>query len=206
VATVLTDTTRARLDAALHAVCAQAGIDPTGAVLMRYTMNAVYRLEHANAVVRMASGADRLATAEHVVRAARAFAALELPTVRLTAGIAQPVTADGWSATIWDLLPQLPGAQFAPVDLPCPLRQLHAVDHLPVELPGWDLVATIRRRLDAAAHLSDDAYVRTWSRQVDLDYPRLLDTLTGWCDDLADNLDTLEWALPEGVTEFVEFR
>jgi aminoglycoside phosphotransferase (APT) family kinase protein len=199
VATTLTDPTRARLDAALRAVCAQAGIDPAGAVLVRYTMNAVYRLQQAGVVVRIASGAEGAATANHVVRVARAFAALELPTVRLTAGIAQPVTVAGWSATIWDLLPQPPGQQFGPVDLAGPLRQLHAVDRLPAELPDWDLLATIRRRLAAATGLTGDPYMQAWSRQLGVEYRQSLDRLTGWCDDLEENLDTLSCALPRGV-------
>lgn len=52
-ATKLSDSERTRLESALAAVCSQAGLDYGDAVLVRYTMNAVYRLDAEGVVVRM---------------------------------------------------------------------------------------------------------------------------------------------------------
>jgi hypothetical protein len=202
VTTRLSNDERSRLATALAAVCRQAGIDDAGAVLIRYTMNAVYRLDGAQVVVRMTTGPTAAARTARVAQVASAFAERSLPTVRLAPGIAQPVHADGWSATVWTLLPQQHGHRFAPVDLANPLRAIHSVGELPVDLPAWDPVAKSRRRLSQIDALPGEAqrYLQDWSvAQVGLP----LGKVTGWlgqrCEELTDAMGGAEWTLPWSV-------
>ena len=169
-------------------------------MLVRYTMNAVFRLDRAGVVIRMAAGPDGVARTQHVVRVATALAALDAPTVQLAPGIEQPVSIPDWSATVWTLVPQWADEHFDPVDLAGPLQHLHAVADLGIDLPRWNLVAKIRRRLARAADLDHAAaeYMDTWAHRLDLRYPDLLDRLAGWCDDIEQSLARMPWALPLG--------
>jgi hypothetical protein len=202
VATNLSDIERGRLATALTAVCRQIEVDPAGAELIRYTMNAVYRLDEAGVVIRMTTGPGASALVTRVAEVAAAFADLDLPTTRLAPGIRQPVHADGWSATVWTLLPQPPGHRFAPLDLAAPLRAIHAVTDLPVTLPPWNPVAKARRRLKQAESL-DAAGQRFLHEWADTIVGTALDTifrrLRQWCDKLDTALGEAEWTLPRAV-------
>ena len=200
--TTLSDTEQARLRAALADICAAAGIDPSGAVLVRYTMNAVYRLDTAGVVVRMAAGPAGAARAARVAQIAHAFTQRGLPTVRLTPGLRQPVHAGDWSATAWTLLPQPPGHRFPPAALAEPLRAIHATGPLPVQMPAWDPVATSRRRLARVDQLTGPAlrYLEDWALdQVGRPLPTLVAWLRDRCEDLAAAQHTVDWAMPWSV-------
>jgi hypothetical protein len=109
----------------LRLVCRSVGIDPAGAELIKYTINAVYRLPPY--VVRMNRGghdADR--GAARLVATATALARFGLPTIRLA-----------------DVGPQ-------PVDLAAPARAIHAVSTVDVDLTPWGPIAKARRRVNAA--------------------------------------------------------
>ncbi|MEV7970837.1 hypothetical protein AB0O34_33325, partial [Sphaerisporangium sp. NPDC088356] len=51
--------TRENLRSLLAAVCAETGLDPTHAELIKFTNNAVFRLRTAPVVVRIAGSTDR---------------------------------------------------------------------------------------------------------------------------------------------------
>jgi len=147
----------AELDRQLGMVCRTAGLDPTGAKLIRYTVHAVYRLPAAGAVVRLADDAGALVRARRVVRTTRWLAGHGAPVVRLLAGVTQPVAVGPCAATSWMELAD-PGQRPAR-DLAGPLQALHA---LPASgpLPRWSPFERAARRLAAAGGLS--AADRRW--------------------------------------------
>src|SRR5207247_8579692 len=75
--------TREKLAEALVAVCEVAGLDPTGADLLRMTNNAVYRLARQPVVVRIVASRTLRHRVEKVVRVATWFAEHDVPAVRL---------------------------------------------------------------------------------------------------------------------------
>jgi aminoglycoside phosphotransferase (APT) family kinase protein len=202
VGTVLTPQVEAQLRAALHAVCGRAGLDASDAHLIKYTINAVYRLASAPVVVRLGHGPSAVSRADKVVPAAAAFADLDMPTVRLHPDVDQPVTVDEWVATFWIHLPQPPQPHYRPVDLATPLRRIHTVDRLDVPLPRWDTVGDARQRLRRIPSLPstqvDELY--RWARvEVGIDLDQLLTRLEGWASSLDQQLDQITWRLPAGV-------
>lgn len=199
--TTLSADESARLRDGLADICSQAGIDPAGAALIRYTMNAVYRLDRAGVVVRMSDRPDAGRLTHRVVQVAHAFAERDLPTIRLVEGISQPVHAGLWSATVWTLLPQPPEHRFAPVDLAPPLRQLHGVADLRLPLPSWNPVGKARERLLQAAGLQGPhlQFMRHWATSLGMAFEEIISRLAHWCDELDGALETTEWALPSGV-------
>jgi len=179
-----------------------AGIDASGAELVRYTMNAVYRIDPTGVVVRMSAGANATVRTTRVAEIAAACANLGLPTTRLAPDITQPVHADGWSATIWTLLPQPSGHRFAPVDLAAPLKALHAARDLPIALPKWDLLQKVRLRI-AQVGSSDESlrlFMEHWAANaVGVPLKTLMHHLQLWCDELTTQLDGVEWTLPQAL-------
>src|SRR2546423_11125288 len=91
--------TRDKLTEALVGVCESAGLDPTGAELLRLTNNAVFRLVTRPVVVRIVASRALRHRVEKVVRVARWFAEHDVPAVRLLPGIDQPVRAGDHLAT-----------------------------------------------------------------------------------------------------------
>lgn len=82
-----------RLTTILTEVCARAGLDPTGAKLIKFTNNAVFRLVCDPVVIRIAGSGAVRARVPKVVAVARWLAAHEMPSVRLLEGVEQPVRA-----------------------------------------------------------------------------------------------------------------
>ncbi len=200
-ATELSTSEQARLRKTLAAVCHDVGLDPTDAELIKYTMNAVYRLDSAGVVVRIAAGAAAASRVDHVVRVAMMFTNLRAPTVPLAPGLDRPVHVDGWSASIWKLLPQPPDRAWAPIDLAGPLRAIHAIEDPQVPLPYWNPVAKARQRLSALSDLdeNDQQYLRGWAAQVGKPLEEIIERLRRWCDELDEAIDQVEWHLPQGV-------
>lgn len=187
-----------RLDAAvarelqenLHVVCARIGVDPAGAELVKYTINAVYRLEPF--VIRMTTGVE---DAQRTVANATMLAAAGAPTVRLADVGPQPVRAGGWAATVWRHVPTT-GRVPAPVDLAAPVRAVHG---LPPTggLRSWEPVAKARRRIARAAGA---AWMEPWSRaEVGMSATALIAALHERCDELERALAGVRWHLPAGL-------
>ena len=76
-----------KLTEVLAGVCAAAGLDPTGAELLRLTNNAVFRLVSQPVVVRIVASRALRHRVEKVVRVANWFAKHDVPAVRLLSGI-----------------------------------------------------------------------------------------------------------------------
>lgn len=169
--------TRDKLDAALGDVCEQAGLDPAGAELLRFTNNAVFALAAAPVVVRIVASKTLRHRVAKVVGVAEHFARHDVPAVRLYPGIEQPLTAGAQVATLWWRVPERP-VRPAPADLALLLRQVHALP-APPGLPGWSPLTDVRSRVADA-------------EELDLaDRRFLLDR----CDEVQAELDALDFPL-----------
>ncbi|WP_327007717.1 aminoglycoside phosphotransferase family protein [Dactylosporangium sp. NBC_01737] len=181
-------------------VCAQIGIDPDNATLIKYTMNAVFLAPPV--VLRLARGPHTTALASRVVAIASALEDAAAPTIRLVDTVnSQPVHSDDWVATIWQQVPTI-ATEPKPVDLAAPLRAIHALNLFEAPLAAWSPVEKFRRRISAAAALPPAAAeeLRQWSQaDLHLDIKDLLDALRRRCDHLETQLTQVTWHLSSGV-------
>jgi aminoglycoside phosphotransferase (APT) family kinase protein len=146
--TSLTTERSTELRYGLAEVCAAAGLDPDGAELLKYTMNAVYRLRADPVVVRLQAGPVTADRGERLVATARWLGEHDAPVTRLAPGIEQPVLAGPFAATFWIALPT-PSHELAGGDLAAPIAALHALP-APGWMPEWDPFGTARRWMDAS--------------------------------------------------------
>jgi hypothetical protein len=181
----------------LEVVCRQIGADPRHAELIKYTINAVYKLPPY--VVRMGRGVH---SGRRIVATATALARAGLPTVRLADGVGpQPIRAGRWTATVWQYV-QTTGRTPEPVDLAAPLRAIHALSTVDTVVHPWDPVRKARGRITAAGDLTGPAFqtLREWSRaELRLEVDALLTALYERCDALERDLATARPHLPPGV-------
>ncbi len=198
--TALTPQAAEDLRRGLAEVSRFAGVDPDRAQLIKYTMNAVFAI--GPYVARLARGALAAERAGRVAAAAAALEAANVPAVRLAYDVpTQPVRAGEWVATFWQRV-STTDVEPKPVDLAAPLKAIHAVDHLPVDLPAWSQVDKCRRRLAAVEMLpaADSAAIRQWARaELDRDIEDLLRLLRQHCDDIEVQLHHVRWHYPWGV-------
>lgn len=200
--TKLSESEGARLRSALTELCRQAGIDPAGAQLIRYTMNAVYLLPAGDVVVRMATGPQAAERTARVAAVAEFFATLDLPTVRLAPGIHQPIHLENWSATVWEYLPQPSNRRFTPVELAEPLRAIHALHNAPFALPAWDPIGKARHRIGLVENLGAESreMLREWAKSlVRKPLEVIIDYLRETAEILDQKLEAVTWTLPRAV-------
>lgn len=197
--TTLTADAAAELAAGLARLRAAAGLTTGEPQLMRYTINAVYRIgDH---VLRMGRGEVARRRAERVVAATELLRRHGVPTVELVADVAQPLVVDDWSATVWHYLPH-PAGRPPAVDLVAPLQLLHAIAEAPEYLPRWAPIDTARRRLQAVLNLptAELTHTRAWAdHEVGMPLEELVDRLAARCDELADRVQATTWPRPPGV-------
>ncbi|WP_018686947.1 phosphotransferase family protein [Actinokineospora enzanensis] len=172
--------TRENLRVALAAVCGRIGVDHEGARLLRFTNNAVFRMARDPVVVRIVGSVSLRHRVRKVVRVARWFADNDIPAVRLTAGVRQPVFVGDYAATVWDAVPDCDTEPRA-ADLARLLRAIHALP--PPGLPVWDPLDDVRRRLSEAEGLDGEE----------------LAFLRAKCDEVAHLLGDLEFPLPRAL-------
>lgn len=163
-------------------VCDRAGLDHRGARLLKFTANAVYRLRADPAVIRIAGSTALRHRVGKVVRVAGWLAEHHVPAVRLLPGLDQPVEVDGYLATVWQAVPE-GGRRPSTRDLAGLLRGLHGLPLPPFELPAWQPLDDVRRRLGDAEGL-DPADRRFLLRR---------------CAELAERLATVDYPLAECV-------
>jgi aminoglycoside phosphotransferase (APT) family kinase protein len=143
-----------RLAEALTGVCAAAGLDPAGATLIKCTANAVFRLASAPVVVRIGASTALNHRVEKVVHVATWLAEHDVPAVRLLPGVPQPVTHDGYVATLWEAVPD-GGKRPRGRDLGKLLRRLHDLPEPASWLPQWRPLADVVARIGEATDLDD---------------------------------------------------
>ncbi|MFE3073588.1 phosphotransferase enzyme family protein [Streptomyces sp. NPDC059247] len=101
VRTGLTSRTAWRL---LELACREAGLDSSGAALIRVGENALFRLAGHPVVVRIARSAEYLPRVANEVAVSRWLAAEGFPAARTVEEIGQPVVVAGHPVTFWHLI------------------------------------------------------------------------------------------------------
>ncbi|HEV7451776.1 MAG TPA: aminoglycoside phosphotransferase family protein [Pseudonocardiaceae bacterium] len=129
----------------LRAVCAELGLDPAGARLLRNVNNAVFRLSRDPVVVRLVTLPSYVPRADVVVAAATMFAEHDVPAIRLLPGIPQPVRSGEYVATVWQAVSPT-GPPPGGADLARLLRAVHAVPACRA-LPDWDPLTDFNNRV-----------------------------------------------------------
>ncbi|MEU6718280.1 aminoglycoside phosphotransferase family protein [Nonomuraea sp. NPDC046802] len=147
--------TSERLSGLLEAVCTKTGLSSRDAELIKFTNNAVFRLPHTPAVVRIAGSTTTRTRVPTVVSVARWLARHDFPAVRLLPGMAQPLQLDGHLVTVWEHVPEV-GTRPTGADLGILLRRFHGLTDPPPELPQWQPIMEIRQRLAEPEELSSD--------------------------------------------------
>lgn len=198
--TQLTPETTRQLHDALTQVCTAIGVNPDDATLIKYTMNAVFRV--GPYVLRLSRGTHAAALAARTCKVAMALERAGIPTTRLAHEIApEPVMAGEWIATVWHHVDAVNVAP-EPVDLAVPLQAIHTLTDFAVELPTWAPVDKFRRRITAARKLPEAAskHLEQWSlTELSLHAQALLSMLEQWCDEAEQSLLSVEWRLVPGV-------
>lgn len=170
-----------RLTAVLAAVCAAAGLHHSGAKLVKFTANAVFRLREP-VVVRIAGSTALSHRPAKVVRVAHWLAEHDVPAVRLLPGLPQPVYVGPYQATLWQAVPS-GGRRPSAADLARLLKRLHGLPLPPFDLPKWEPLDDVRRRLGDAEGLD----------------PADLRFLEDRCAQLAERLATVDFPLTRCV-------
>lgn len=199
--TTLSRDERDRLGTALHEIAATAGIDATGARLLRYTMNAVFYVPEADVILRIAPG-DHAGEVRQTAAVAARFAELDLPTVRLAPGLTEPIMTPAWSATAWSYLAQPAGHRHQLVDLASPLLSVHSIHQLGLAIPEWDVINRCEDRVRKVADATGEAmdYLHTWAeRELNLSIHDVVDRLRQRATELRVAVAAARWALPVGV-------
>ncbi|WP_248959067.1 phosphotransferase enzyme family protein [Sphaerisporangium perillae] len=174
--------TRDNLRFLLEALCAETGLDPDRAELIKFTNNAVFRLRADPVVVRIAGSTAARERAGLVVRVARWLAAHDYPAVRLLPGFEQPIRLHGQMITLWEHVPDT-GPRPDGAGLAVLLKRLHRLPGAPAGLPQWRPMQEVRQRLAEPEEL--DAGDHTFLLQE--------------CDEVEEQLARLRFVLPPGV-------
>jgi aminoglycoside phosphotransferase (APT) family kinase protein len=162
----------------LERACAIAGIDVTGARLLRVGSNAVYRLK-ASIIARISRPGADAREVRRTVAVARWLESVDYPAVR-TVDVDQPVVIDEHVVTFWDAVSD-EGDQYASVaqvaEVLVQLHQLTAPDDL--HLPELSPFANARQRIGASTWLSpqDRAFLTALLAQMQAVYAGLEFTL-----------------------------
>ena len=148
--------TSGRAGRVMTAACRAVGLDGTGAELIRFGENALFRLAAAPSVVRVARGPDYLPAVRREIAVSRWLAGEGFPAVRALEDIEQPVVVDGYPVTFWHLIEDA-GRVATYGELGAVLRDLHA---LPVPeglgLPAYDAFGRSDLRIESANGISED--------------------------------------------------
>lgn len=171
-----------RLEEILQRVCAQTGLPEDGARLLKFTNNAVYALDGAPVVVRIAGSQAVAEQADLVVRLTRWLSERGVPVVRPWDQAPQPLQIEGCTITLWHTVPAT-GARPTGGDLGRILRDIHALEQADMVLPPWEPIAKARSRIAQAEQLTDAEH--RW----------LMDE----CDRLDQALNDLEYVLEPGL-------
>ncbi|MFG2377066.1 phosphotransferase enzyme family protein [Streptomyces sp. NPDC048504] len=166
--------TSARATRVMAAACRAAGLDDTGAELIRLGENALFRLSSVPVIVRVARGEEWLSTARTEVVVSRWLAGEGFPSARIIEDLEQPFLIDGHPVTFWHLI--LEGDRKATYgELGGVLRDLHSLT-VPesLALPSFDPFDKQALRLDRAVIPDDDkAFLRKRWRELQDKYAEL---------------------------------
>ena len=163
-------------DGVLRAACAGAGLNPSGAKLLRLGSNAVYALADRPVVVRIAADPGALGEMERAVGVARWLAEEGFPANRVVPGVVQPVVVGGRVVTFWESVQD--AEEYATVtELADLVKRLHWMEEPEsLGLPYFDLVAKVRASLGAlgdGVRPKDIAFVTERAGDLEKAYARL---------------------------------
>ncbi|MEU1625825.1 aminoglycoside phosphotransferase family protein [Streptomyces sp. NPDC020096] len=135
--------TAKRAEQVLREACDAAGLDSSGAELLRLGSNAVYRLKTSPVIVRIARDPDSLEEMERAVRVARWLELEDFPATRVLPGVQQPARVDGRVVTFWESAQDR--EEYASVtELADLLRRLHWLEEpQSLGLPYFDPLAKV---------------------------------------------------------------
>ena len=166
------DPTNART--ALAEACHAAGLDPSGAELIRLGENAVFRLRAAPVIARVARSFERLPDAEREVRVARWLAAVDVPAIR-PVDVAQPIEAAGRVVTLWESATDEEDYG-STAELGAVLRRLHSLEApTDLALPPLRLFDRAVRRINNVPGIPDDdrSFLRRRAQELSAAYDDL---------------------------------
>ncbi len=145
--------TSATIDRILHAACASAGIDPSGAQVVHAGENTTYRLPRG--IIARITRPGQIAAAHREVAIARWLSDAGIAAVRAVKDVVQPVEIDERAVTFWDELP--PHSPCTPEQVAGLLRRLHALPS-PSDPPlsALDPFVRIHERLEGSDVIPDD--------------------------------------------------
>ena len=171
-----------RTHAVLEAACTEAGLEPSGAELLRMGENALWRLD-CDVVVRIARLADYLGDATKEVAVARWLATTAVPAASVL-DVQQPLLIDGHPVTFWRWIDGRPARPEEVVELGRVLSRLHQLP-VPTELtlPPERILERVRGRIERAQVSEDDRRF-----------------LTALCSDLQHEIGQLHFPLAPGPT------
>ncbi|MEU7157666.1 phosphotransferase enzyme family protein [Streptomyces chrestomyceticus] len=152
----------------LAGACRRAGLDSTGARLLRFGENALFQLAAHPVVVRIARSAEYLNSVQGEVRVSRWLSRTGFPAARVIDDLEQPVVVDGHPVTFWHLIEE--GARKPTYgELGGVLRDLHALSPPDtLTLPPYPALGRTDRRIAAAVGIpeADRAFLRKRAREL----------------------------------------
>ncbi|MEV0926815.1 aminoglycoside phosphotransferase family protein [Streptomyces spongiicola] len=167
--------TSERVTVVLREACEAAGLDASGAELLRLGSNAVYRLASLPIIVRIARGSALLPELERAVAVARWLEAVDFPATRVPVDIAQPVVVRGLVVTFWESVQEQ--EEYATVgELADLLRRLHWLEEpVSLGLPYFDPMAKLSSSLDGLDAVSEEdrSFLEQRAARLGKEYDRL---------------------------------
>ncbi|WFB85847.1 MULTISPECIES: aminoglycoside phosphotransferase family protein [Streptomyces] len=159
----------------LREACETAGLDPTGAELLRLGSNAVYRLATAPVIVRIARDPSVLAEMERAVGVARWLETVDFPATRVLSDVTQPSLVRGRVVTFWESVQDQ--VEYATVgELADLLRRFHWLEEPEsLGLPYFDPLAKLSSSLESLTAVSaeDRTFLEERAARLAKDYDRL---------------------------------
>lgn len=151
----------------MAAACRSAGLEASGAELIRFGENALFRLASAPVIVRVARGPEWMSKSRTEVAVSRWLTDEGFPATRIIDDLEQPLSIDGFPVTFWHLIVE--GDRKATYgELGAILRDLHSLT-LPagLELPSYEPFDKSELRLDLAVIPDDDKkFLRKREREL----------------------------------------
>ncbi|WP_406006755.1 aminoglycoside phosphotransferase family protein [Streptomyces sp. NBC_00637] len=170
-----TEFTAEGVEVVMREACEKAGLDSTGAELLRLGSNAVYRLASLPIIVRIARDRAVLAEMERAVGVARWLGTIDFPATRVPAAVTQPVLVRGLVVTFWESVQE--HEEYATVgELADLLRRLHWLEEPEsLGLPYFDPMAKLSASLDGlhAVSAEDRSFLEERAAKLAKEYDRL---------------------------------
>ncbi|MFG1812093.1 phosphotransferase family protein [Streptomyces sp. NPDC049040] len=167
--------TEAGVGAVLREACGSAGLDSSGAELLRLGSNAVYRLADRPVIVRITRDRGALDEMERAVRVARWLGERNFPANRVLPGVPQPTVIGGRVVTFWESVQETEEYASVP-ELGDLLKRLHWLEEAEsLGLPYFDPFAKVQASLGGLAGVaeSDAAFLTDRAEKLEKEYARL---------------------------------